>query len=207
MRTNLILLIIIILLTIAGYFVLSFALKEKAERIRINNNLVNEVNAKNDAYTQLNLKAKELELIKPKLDSAIKANKIRPKQVQKVITYETKIHWDTIKFNQHPPVADETNRLITVAGIDNCFTAEGLIDLTKTKLFPTRDDVDNMMFTLFNTRVVDKGGIIYYSARDTSKRYQRILPFWPFAKKKFYSKGYSDCGAKVEIQEINIIKK
>jgi len=207
MKTNLILVSIIILLTIACYFVLDFGLKEKKERIRANNNLINEINAKNEAYTQINIKTKEIALIKPKLDSVIKANKLRPKQVQKVITYETRIKWDTIRFIQRPPIADETNRLITVAGIDNCFTAEGIIDLTNTKLLPTDDDVSNMMFTLFNTKVVDNGGVIYYSARDTTKRYQRILPFWPFAKKKFYSKGYSECGSKVEIQEINIIKK
>lgn len=201
------LLIIIILLTGAGYFALNFALKEKAERIRINNNLINEVNAKNEVYTKLNVKVKELELVKPKLDSAIRANKIRPKHVQKVIIYETKTIWDTIRFNLHPPKADSSNQLIIVAGIDNCFTSEGLIDLTKTRLAPSNEDVNNIQFTLFNTKVVDNGGIIYYCARDTSKRYQRILPFWPFAKKKFYSKSYSDCNSTTKIQEINFIKK
>jgi len=72
MKTNLILVSIIILLTIVCYFALDFGLKEKKERIRANNNLINEVNANNEAYTQINIKTKEIALIKPKLDSVIK---------------------------------------------------------------------------------------------------------------------------------------
>lgn len=203
MKTNLILIAIIIICLGFCYF---FGIKwqeEKKERIRINSNYISEVNAKKEVYTQLNIKTKELNLIKPKLDSTIKANKIRPKEVQKIITYETRIKWDTIPFVLHPPISDSTNRLITVAGIDNCFTSEGLIDLTYTNLFPTKEDVSNILFSLYNTKVIDNGGVIYYSKRDTTKWW--ILKY--FYPKKFYSKSFSDCGSKVEIKEINIVKK
>jgi len=203
MKTNIILVGIIILLLVGCYFILDFGLKEKQERKRVESNLINEVNAKNEVYTQLNIKTKELNLIKPKLDSTIKANKIRPKEVQKIITYETRIKWDTIPFILHPPKSDSTNRLIMVAGIDNCFTSEGLIDLTYTNLFPTKEDVSNILFSLYNTKVIDNGGVIYYSKRDTT-RWRIIRWLYP---KKFYSKSFSDCNSKVEIQEINVIKK
>lgn len=203
MKTNIILILIIVLTLGLCYFFGNKWQEEKKERIRINNNLISEVNAKNDVYTQLNVKTKELSLIKPKLDSVIKANKIRPKEVQKIITYETKIKWDTIPFILHPPKSDSTNRLIMVAGIDNCFTSEGLIDLTYTNLFPTKEDVSNILFSLYNTKVIDNGGVIYYSKRDTTR--WRIIR-WLFPK-KFYSKSFSDCNSRVEIQEINIVKK
>ena len=203
MKTNIILILIIVLTLGLCYLFCNKWQDEKNERIRINNNLISEVNAKNDVYTQLNVKTKELSLIKPKLDSVIKANKVRPKEVQKIITYETRIKWDTIPFVLHPPISDSTNRLITVAGIDNCFTSEGLIDLRATNLYPTSKDVENIMFSLSNTKVIDKGGVIYYSKRDTT-RWWILKYFYP---KKFYSKSFSDCGSKVEIQEINIVKK
>lgn len=203
MRTNIILILIIVITLGLCYFFGNKWQQEKNERIRINNNLISEVNAKNDVYTQLNIKVKELALIKPKYDSIVKANKILPKEVQKIITYETRIKWDTIPFILHPPIADSSNRIITVAGIDNCFTSEGLIDLRSTKLYPSNEDVDNIMFSLFNTKVIDKGGVIYYSKRDTT-RWWILKYFYP---KKFYSKSFSDCGSKVEIQEINIVKK
>ena len=203
MKTNIILILIIVLTLGLCYFFCNKWQQEKNERIRINSNLVNEVNAKNEVYTQLNIKTKELALIKPKLDSIIKANKVKPKEVQKIITYETRIKWDTIPFILHPPKADSSNRLITVAGIDNCFTSEGLIDLRATKLYPSNEDVENIMFSLSNTKVIDKGGIIYFSKRDTT--IWRIIR-WAFPRKT-YSKSFSDCGSKVEIQEINIVKK
>ena len=203
MKTNIILILIIVLTLGLCYFFCNKWQDEKNERIRINNNLISEVNAKNEAYTQINLKDKEISIIKPKLDSAIKANKIKTNEVQKIITYETRIKWDTIPFILHPPKADSSNRLITVAGIDNCFTSEGLIDLTYTNLFPTKEDVSNILFSLYNTKVIDKGGVIYYSKRDTTR--WRIIR-WLFPK-KFYSKSFSDCNSRVEIQEINIVKK
>ena len=203
MKTNIILILIIVLTLGLCYFFCNKWQDEKNERIRINNNLISEVNAKNEAYTQINLKDKEISIIKPKLDSAIKANKIKTNEVQKIITYETRIKWDTIPFILHPPKADSSNRLITVAGIDNCFTSEGLIDLTYTNLFPTKEDVSNILFSLYNTKVIDKGGVIYYSKRDTTR--WRIIR-WLFPK-KLYSKSFSDCNSRVEIQEINIVKK
>lgn len=202
MRAYLYLIAIIIVLIALNIWFNSERIKERKEKERFENIAVQEVKANKEAYTKIVLKNNEIATLKPKLDSALKVNSIKAKQVVKVITYETKIKWDTIKFIEPKPLSDSSNLLFELTGVDNCIQTVGLLDLTNTGLLPTLNDVKNIRFSLLNTIVKDKGEIIYYSKRDTIK----FLRFWPFARMKYYSKGVSDCNGSIKMQEISFKK-
>jgi hypothetical protein len=203
MRGYLYLIAIIICLIAFGYWANSERVKERKEKERINQNYISEVNASKSAYTELNIVKGELKQIKPKFDSILKVNNIKEKQVEKIIIYETKIHWDTLPFNRPEPLNDSSNLLITVAAKDRCFTSEGLIDLTNTSLRPTLDDVHKINFSLYNTTIKDNGYTLYYTKRDTT-RWVIIRWFYP---KKHYVLQKSDCNGQTNIQEIKFIKR
>ena len=202
MRGYLYLIAIIIVLIAFGYWANSERIKERNEKERFENIATQEVRANKEAYTKIVLKNNEIATLKPKLDSALKSNSIKAKQVVKIITYETKIKWDTIKFIEPKALSDSSNLLIELTGVDNCIQTSGLLDLTCTKLSPSDSDVKNIRFSLLNTVVKDKGEVVYYSKRDTTK----FLRFWPFARMKYYSKGISDCNGSVKVQEIQFKK-
>jgi hypothetical protein len=199
MRLTKTLITLVFLLTAFSYGITHYWLKEKNERKRFENIAIEEVRANKEAYTKIVLKNKEIATLKPRLDSALKANNIKAKQVVKVIQYETKTVWDTIKFIEPKPLSDSSNLLIELTGVDDCMRTTGLLDLTFTQLAPTSNDVKNIRFSLLNTIVKDKGELVYYKKRDTTK----LLRFWPFARMKYYSKGISDCGGQVKMQEID----
>jgi hypothetical protein len=156
------------------------------------------VNKTKEDYSQVTLLKSDIENLKDSIETIIKEAGIKKKEIVTVIEYSTAIDYDTIYLKLKDSIRLDSRCLsYTVRG--TCFSTDAIVDFTKTSIQVSDSDACKLNVYLENTEIMQKGVILNYSKRDTTK----FLKFWPFAKKKFYQKTVDNCNGAVTIEEIN----
>ena len=176
----------ILLLIVSNKIIIDRYQREKADRIRLENNQA-QLLAEKLAQITLNLKQKEfINSLSSENDSLLKALKIKPKTVVKFVERTSIVH-DTI--TKEVPVYVTGYRQWHIKDNGQCWKWEADAYLINDSL-----NIDRTLFDYHNNQKD-----IFYQVRN------KIL-FLRIGKKVTYQRSISDCGGEV-VKTINIIKR
>jgi len=143
----------------------------------------------------------ELASLYPKVQKMIDSTGLKLKKVENVTNIYHEYKYDTIPVQL---AADTGMKKINVSMAKDCFRADGVIDLTDTRISLQPDDVPNMKMYLTGVQLLDTTTSIYYFKR----RQVKILFFSPrIGRKQYFVETSSSCHAKTKTESMNLIKR
>ena len=192
MKERIIIILIIFLLILAGLWKIEHdgRIKEKENRIRLQENQKQLIRADSMQYIKLQITLDEFKkTMNHKIDSLLKAEKIKPSRIEKII--ERHFYYRDTSYNEIKPLPIETfkGKIFPFSDIKDCFRVDGymMVEELKPVLVITNREFKN------NTT-----DIIYL---DREKRFL----FLKFGKLKAKLKSIPECGEE-RIKEVEIVK-
>jgi hypothetical protein len=143
----------------------------------------------------------ELNALYPQVHKMIDSFGIKVKKVENVTIISHEYKYDTIPVQL---VADTGMKRINISMSKDCFKADGVIDLTNTRISLQPDDVPKMSMFLTGVQLLDTTTNIYYFKRKPVKLFFFRLYI---GRKQYFTETTSTCHATTKTESINLIKR